>query len=179
MASALTSIKACVKEFRPDEEVGQNIDRRWREWIENLELVLDFEGITDPATGNSRRKAAMLTVGGTELREIFETLTLEDGTYKAAKTALTNHFTTKKNITAQRYRFFCTKPTSPEETHDHWVTRLRTLGKDCEFDTMNLEEAIKLVVTLHTTSEKLQRHIIAKDMNLKTLLETARALELT
>ena len=42
---------------------------------------------------------------------------------------------------------------------------------------MNLDEAIKLVVTLHTPSEKLQRDIIAKDMDLKMV--NARALELT
>ena len=69
---------------------------------------------------------------------------------------------------------FCTKPTSPEETHDHWITRLRTKGKDCEFDNMTLDEAIKLVVTLHTPSDKLQRDIIAKDMDLKTVIESAR-----
>ena len=68
------------------------------------------------------------------------------------------------NLTKNRYRFFCTKPTSPQESHDHWITRLRTKGKDCEFENMNLDEAIKLVVTLHTPSEKLQREIIAKDI---------------
>ena len=44
---------------------------------------------------------------------------------------------------------------------------------------MTLDEAIKLVVTLHTASDKLQRDIIAKDMDLKTVIESARALELT
>jgi hypothetical protein len=44
---------------------------------------------------------------------------------------------------------------------------------------MTLDEAIKLVVTLHTPSDKLQRDIIAKDMDLKTLIDSARALELT
>ncbi|CAB4025889.1 PREDICTED: uncharacterized protein K02A2.6-like, partial [Paramuricea clavata] len=99
-------------------------------------------------------------------------------TYKAAKDALTAHFSPKKNLTADRYRFFCTKPTSPEEIHDHWITRLRTKGKDCEFENMTLDEAIKLVVTLHIPSDKLQRDIIAKDMDLKTLIDSARALEL-
>ena len=32
---------------------------------------------------------------------------------------------------------------------------------------MNVDEAIKLVVTLHTPSEKLQPEIIAKNMDLK------------
>ena len=182
MATAvLTSIKACVAEFKPEEltDSGKNLDRRWKEWLENFELVLDFEGVTDPTEGKSRKKAALLTVGGQPLREIFSTLTVAGDTYKDAKEALTAHFSPKKNLTAERYRFFCTKPTSPEETHDHWITRLRTKGKDCEFDNMTLDEAIKLVVTLHTPSDKLQRDIIAKDMDLKTVIESARALELT
>ena len=163
-------------EFKPEEltDSGKNIDRRWKEWVENFELVLDF-GVTDPAEGKSKKKAALLMVGGQALREIFATLTVADDTYKAAKDALTAHFSPKKNLTSDRYRFFCTKPTSPEESHDHWITRLRTKGKDCEFENMNLDEAIKLVVT---PSEKLQREIIAKDMDLKIVIDSARALEL-
>ena len=126
IASVLTSIKSCVKEFRPEDFAGQNIDRKWKEWIENFELVLEFEGIKN--TGN-KRKAALLTVGGSELREIFSTLNPENDSYDSAKESLTNYFTPKKNLTAQRYRFFCAKPTSPEEKHDHWVTRLRKIGK--------------------------------------------------
>ena len=44
---------------------------------------------------------------------------------------------------------------------------------------MNLVEAIKLVVTLHMTSEKLHCEIIAKDMDLASLIESARAIQLT
>ena len=44
---------------------------------------------------------------------------------------------------------------------------------------MNLDEAVKLVVTLHTPSKKLQREIIAKDMDLASLIESARTIELT
>lgn len=101
MATAiLTSIKACVPEFKPEElsDTGKNVDRRWKEWLENLELVLDFEGVTDPAEGASKRRAALLTVGGQTLREIFSTLTVEGDTYKAAKDALTAHFSPKKEF---------------------------------------------------------------------------------
>jgi len=44
---------------------------------------------------------------------------------------------------------------------------------------MNLEEAIKMVVTLHTHFEKLQRDIIAKDMKFGDMMDAARAIELT
>ncbi len=59
MATAvLTSIKACVVEFKPEEltDSGKHLDRRWKEWLENFELVLDFEGVTDPQKGSPERK---------------------------------------------------------------------------------------------------------------------------
>ena len=180
-SSSLASLKACVPEFKPAElsDSGHNQDRRWKEWLENFELVLEFEGVTDPTSGPSRKRAALLTVGGPALRELFSTLTVADDKYESAKSALNTHFSPKKNLTAERYKFFCTKPTSTDEAHDHWITRLRSKGKDCEFENMNLDEAIKLVVTLHTPSEKLQREIIARDMDLASLIECARAIELT
>ena len=106
-------------------------------------------------------------------------MTVADSTYSTATAALTAHFTAKKNLAAERYKFFCTKPTSPEESHDHWATRLRIKGADCEFNEMDLNSAITLVMTLHTHSEKLQREIIAQDMDLKKVLATARSIELT
>ena len=44
---------------------------------------------------------------------------------------------------------------------------------------MDLNPAITLVMTLHTHSEKLQREIIAQDMDLNKVLTTARSIELT
>ena len=121
-----------MAEFKSEEltDSGKNLDRRWKECIENFELVLDIEGVTDPTEGKSRKKAALLTVGGQSLREIFSTLTVAGDTYKDGKEALTAHFSPKTILTAERYRFFCTKPTFPEETHDHLITRLRPKGKD-------------------------------------------------
>ena len=66
MASALAGLKACVTEFNPDTQqvAGSNQERRWKLWLENLELVMDFEGITDPEEGPSKKRAALLAVGG-------------------------------------------------------------------------------------------------------------------
>ena len=71
------------------------------------------------------------------------------------------------------------KTESPEETDGHWVTRLRSEARTCEFDKMNNDEAIKLVQTLHTHSTRLQKEIISKDLILTCALEYAQALELT
>lgn len=109
--------------------------------------------------------------------------TLDEGTpntYDTAKAALGAYFKGKKNLTAERYRFFCMKPDGSTETHDHWIMRLKIAGVDCEFDKMDLKEAIKLVVTMHTNSSKLQTEIIiAQDMSYEKMVEKGRAIEST
>ena len=175
MASKLGSLRQCVTEFNPDlcQKGTLNLDKWWKLWVENLECVMDFEGIEA-----GKKKAALLAVGGPKLRELFNTLDNVGETYDTTKAATTAHFVGTKNLTAERYKFFCMKPQGSNETHDHWITRLKAAGVNCEFDKMDLKEAIKLVVTLHTPIPRLQSEIIAKDMSFETLVSRTRALEL-
>ncbi|XP_057305380.1 uncharacterized protein LOC130642309 [Hydractinia symbiolongicarpus] len=83
-----------------------------------------------------------------------------------------------KNLTAERYKFFCMRPLSTQETHDQWVTRLKTKARDCEFDQMNMKEAITLVVTLHTPIPKLQTAVIRDDMTFDQMMKLAQSMEL-
>ena len=53
------------------------------------------------------------------------------------------------------------------------------MGRDCEFDKMNLKEAIMLAIVMHTNSPKLQAEIIAQNMAYDRMVEKARAIELT
>ena len=57
-SSSLARMKACVPEFKPAElsDSGHNQDRRWKEWLKNFELVLEFEGVTDPTSGPSKKR---------------------------------------------------------------------------------------------------------------------------
>ena len=126
----------------------------------------------------SKKKAALMVIGGPKLREIYKTLNPLNESYNEAKKVLTEYFTPQKNLTAERYKFLCTRPESTSETHASWVTRLRTLVTNCEFDKMNNDEAIKLVITLHTYCEKLQNLIITGNLNLKEALNKAEMIEL-
>ena len=54
--------------------------------------------------------------------------------------------------------FSCTKTLGPDESDDKWITQVCTIVKDCEFDKTDNDEFIKLVVTLHTTSEEAANH---------------------
>ena len=170
------NLKSCVSEFDTEQTPDvQNMNRKYTAWIENFEVVCDFEDV--PA---AKKKAALLAVGGAKLRELCKTLNVTaTDDYNSTKTKLETHFKVKKNTTAERFKFLNTKPESSEETHDHWVTRLRQKVSDCEFDKLDDNEAIKLVILLHTNNAKLQREIIARDLNYQNTIELARSLELT
>ena len=119
--------------------------------LANFQFCLEFEEIkeeTDAPT--SRKRAAMLAIGGPKLRELFKTLNPEDHSYRAAKEVLDEHFAPQKNLTAERYKFLCNRPESTQESHSQWPTRLRTVVNSCEFGKMDDDEAIKLVMALHT-----------------------------
>ena len=124
------------------------------------------------------KRAALFAIGGQKLRDLLKTLTPEDTSYDVARTVLNKHLTSRKNVTTERYKFFCTKPLGPDECHDRWITRLRTAVRDCEFKKMNIDEAITLVITLYTTSEKLQTYIIQKNMNLTKVNAVAKSIEI-
>ena len=180
MSNHLANLKACVPEFVP-EEFGDvnNIAKQWELWIENFQFCMEFEEIKEEAQDTtSRKRAALLAIGGPKLREIFKTLQPADNSYAAAKTALDEHFAPHKNLTAERYKFLCNGPESTQESHAQWVTRLRQNVGACEFDKMNDDEAIKLVVTLHTNSPRLQKEIITKNLSLQDTLKSAQMIEL-
>ena len=175
-ANTLSNLRACVKEFNTEESSDpQCIAKRFESWLENFEACADFEEVPD-----NKRKPALQTVGGEKLRELLKTLgVVATDDYKTAKDKLVAYYTPKKNTSAERFKFLNMRPESTEESHDHWVTRLRRKVKDCEFNNFNDDEAIKLVIMLFTHNTTLQRQIIAKDMDLTRTMEQARALELT
>ena len=176
MSSAnLANLKEVCETFEFGQETA-NQEKCWKAWLDNFEICTEFEGIVD----EKKRRAALLAVGGPKLRELHSTLEEEEAkTYTTVKQVFNDYFKGKKNLTAERYKFLCTKPASETETHDAWITRLRKLGEDCEWEHMNMNEAIKLAVTMHTRSKKLQMSIIAQNLDYQTMVEKARAIELT
>ena len=111
--STLSNLKACVKEFNPNDfGETQNISKQWILWPENFECCLGSEGVKEEtaeegsdAVPPSRKRATLLAVGGQKLREIFETLTLADDVYQTAKECLNEYFKPQKNLAAERYKF--------------------------------------------------------------------------
>jgi len=49
------------------------MEKRWTQWLENFECCFEFEGVTDPGEGNSKKRAALLAIKGQQLRYLFKT----------------------------------------------------------------------------------------------------------
>ena len=174
--NVLGNLKSVVGEFDVEQTENRiNLDKKWNQWLENFEVCIEFEGVAD-----EKKKAALLALGGQKLRTLAATLDVKPTTdFENAKKALNDYFRAKKNTSAERYKFFCMKQSSTEETTDRWVTRLREKVTDCEFEKFDNNEAIKMVLMLHTTLPQLQRSILGKDLTLEQTLESARSIELT
>ena len=82
--------------------------------------------MTDQLNAPSKNQITLLAIGGQKLLELFSTLRPAADSYEATKTILTTHFMSKMNLTAEKFKFFSTKPIVSDNTHDHWITRLRT-----------------------------------------------------
>ena len=61
---------------------------RWKKWIEGFQIYLVAANITKGA----RKKALLLHIGGEEIREIFDPLTVADDTPASAIKALNKYF---------------------------------------------------------------------------------------
>ena len=131
MSNTLVNLKLCIPKFNSEVllDDGVIIERCWKQWLENFECCITFELVTDQSNGLSKKKAALLAISGQKLGELFSTVTPPADLYEAATSILTIHFKLKKNLTAERFEFLCTKPINSDETHDHWITRLRTKVK--------------------------------------------------
>ena len=117
-------------------------EQDWRLFKQKYELYMLASGLnTKP---NDVQVALLLTLGGDELLRIynatdFAPVTTTDNTTtdpsKVLNTVLSkldSCFTPRKLVIASRYRFRCCRQDSGESL-DAYMTRLKTLSKQCDF----------------------------------------------
>jgi len=104
-----------------------NLDKRWKLYREEVDLFLLASGITN----DIRKKAVLLHLSGSQVREIFSTLETTT-TYADACTKLDAYFRPKKNVIYERWCFRNAKQLD-RETCMSYVTRLKKLIESCEY----------------------------------------------
>ena len=73
------------------------VAQRWEKWLKKFRYFVDASCIND-----NRKKALLLHLAGTNIQDVFETLTPTNATYRAALEALNTHFAVTKNVPYER-----------------------------------------------------------------------------
>ena len=175
--SMLGNLKQYIKEFDPqsgDQENGRsakNMHKAWKDWIENAEMCMELEEIEE-----GKKLNVIKILGGQQLREKLATLTTESATYEECKTKLGEYFEDKRSINAIRHEFFNLRQRKNETTKEY-AERCKQVGKECEFENFDLDDAIILNVCQYTPNEKLRNEILVKEMNYEQTVKYGTSLE--
>ena len=164
--------------FNPNVEQG-NVFVRWERWIRGLELML----LTKNIIGNERKKATLLHYGGFELQDVFYSIPNCDNPpagenlYAYTKRLLTEYFKPRVNKTYERHVFRALVQ-KEDETMVHFIARLRSQAKRCEFT--EEDDEIRDQIVERCTSAELRKRLLEKgDITLTEVIDTAMALETT
>ena len=150
-----------------------NTSSRWRKWVLRLENLFVAAGYVD----KTRKRALLLHYGGQELYDIYETLEDTGTDYITLKDKLTEYFEPKKNTEYSIYKFRQAKQDN-NESIDKYVTKLKQLALDCDFDDKDKE--IKSQVIQCCASSRLRRKALKTPaITLKELMDEAHVLELS
>ena len=129
--------------FDPDSEIGANIGPKWNVWLEDFEVYLTANGITD----KKKKRTLLLYQECIRVREIFRQLPDrgEDDDYDTVVTTLNGYFEPQKHRLYKVYKFREARQGSTE-TLDQYYTRLRSLSTRCEFTDPDFEILIQIVL---------------------------------
>ena len=153
---------------------ASSVGPRWTRWKQRLQYYIDARGITV----DNRKRALLLHLAGPAVQDIFATLSDTGTTYADALAALETYFSPQKNLQFERHSFRKAHQAASEPV-DQYVTRLRRLGENCEFDKYSLDEAIKDQLIEHCSSTILRRRLLREKSSatLSSLLDIARSME--
>lgn len=155
---------------------SQNWKRFKQKW-NNYELAIGISTKDDKI-----RVATLLTVIGDEALDVYNAFTWDDETHKVKIDKVLEQFVKfcepRKNTIYERYRFFSRNQESGESI-DKYVTVLRNMADNCEFE--GLKESLirdRIVYGVTDTHVK-ERLLRVPDLTLKKALEISRAAEAT
>lgn len=157
----------------------------WATWLALFDNFLLASG--GDSLGTLRKGAVLLSCLGVEGQAVFATLeanaaadpapaTVPACPYEVARKLLTDHFTPRVNVVAERYNFRSRGQLSGETTRQ-WVTALRKLAATAEYGALT-DEFIRDQVVEKTTNPGIRRRLLLEDdLTLKKALVIAETIE--
>ena len=147
-------------------------EQDWRFFRQKFELYLMTVGLNDKP--DEVKAALFLMHGGDELLRIYNVIdfgasvTADDGSRRDLSKSLdtvlakvNGHFAPRKLVISFRYRFRCCMQ-KEEETLDAFITRLKTLVKDCDFSTER-DDAIRDQIVFGCRDDKLREKFLREE----------------
>ena len=150
-----------------------SVGQRWKSWRRRFQTYISAINVTD----KTQQRALLLYQVGQATQEIFDTIPNNgaDDDYKTALEKLDAYFLPKKNVDYEIFKFRQAIQHNGE-TVDQYVTRLRKLAANCEFEKVDNE--IKSTIIQNCLSKSLRRYALREEkLTLEILLNKARALE--
>lgn len=93
--------------------------------------------------------------------------------YANVRDALNRTFLHKRNVDYERYTFNLATQ-EKDEPMSTFITRLRCLARDCEFDSFSTEDALRLRIIEGCQSVSLRRRLLKKSYSLDEIEEMTR-----
>ena len=107
-----------------------SVAQHWNRCVSSFELFVDANGVSN----DGQKRALISRCAGSEVQDIFETLSDMGTSYTDALTKLNDYFTPKKDVPWERLQFRRTISLHVESV-EKYVIRLKQSGKFCEFQT--------------------------------------------
>ena len=169
MSAAVLSGLNGVQHFKVGTDTS-SVAQRWSRWVSSFELFVNASSVSN----DGQKRALLLHCAGSEVQDIFETLSDTGTTYTDALTKLNDYFTPKKDVTWERLNFRRTIPLHGESV-ENYVIRLKQSAKFCEFET-DLDNQIRDQVLDKWSDLNVKRKWYSeKGLTLDKLLEIARS----
>ena len=151
MASQIPALHTFSVESDP-----RTVAHRWKKYIDSFEIYLGCLGKKNDAA----KVNILLHIAGSEVQDIFKTLTPADDSYDSALRALEGYFNPTENIRYERSIFMSLQP-KDNETVDMFVTRLKKQSAFCKYSELNTEDdfIVDLFINKCRSSE-LQRKLL-------------------
>ena len=150
-----------------------SVSTRWTRWVNSFKRFATAAGCVQ----NAQKRELLLHCAGPDVQDIFEMLTEGDlNTFETALAALNGYFTPHRNTSYNRHIFRQAKQ-QEDETVSQYVTRLRTLAKDCAFPADQLPDFIRDQVIDNCRSKHLRTKLLAeRNLTLERTLDIAMAM---
>lgn len=151
-----------------------SLAQEWDKWLQRFRYYITATG----ADTAKQKRALLLHMAGSDVQDVFATLpdTGDDDDYNTAVEKLTSYYKPKKNVPFLRH-VFRQAVQEESETVDTFVTRLKTLSKNCEYGDM-LAEMIRDQVVDKCRSQRLRRRLLREEnLTLEIIQSLARAME--